>query len=624
MIQRSSGIQLEYITSHQLFETQKIKLKISAEADSVENVKVFFNKYLQYPGEDGCYEMTYSSQESFGNECVFELSLKHQSVGYRTFVIQLMAADGQTMYVKRDYSTSEPVLTDSMEDNRYAFWETMVYSLNYDTPDSGLEGGIAYQIYPDTFYRKNLPEEFKDKVVSWNAPPKWWPDEDGEYRNDQYYGGTIEGIIEKLPHIKSLGVTAIYICPVLKSGSSNRYDTIDYEMVDPILGTWDDLERLYKKIHEYGMHLGIDVVINHSSILNPLLKTKPHLYKWEDWLVEPKCWWGYEHLPEFDQSEQDYLMYATRWLENLSKYCDFFRFDVADSLESNTIRHLKSKLPNVNFMGEVWKHAITGEHRTFLNGDELDCVMNYQFAYAIYRYVRWGNGEYFKRLTTNIYNLYPERALRRSPIFISSHDIPRPMNILTNEYMKEDESFENVWDMEKSPDWLNPDGTFNTYRFRKYEMENLEITGETRLLAENLRRIAVFLQYTLPGLPSIFAGDEMGMTGLKDPTNKFPLPWDNIDIKSYELYKNLGIFRNSHKQIFAYGDYEVLDEYEGKLLYRRGDMLFAVNITDKDAELFECMKNKDIAFSMGCGDMNCDGEVKKGCLPRYSVVAVKN
>ena len=622
MIKETSRIQLEYITSHQLFEKQKIKLKIFEDNANIENVKILFNKYLQHPGEDGCYNMEYSSQESNGNESVFVLEFNQSSVGYKTFIIQIQA-NSKTMYVKRDYATNKPFLTDAIEDNRYAFWETMVYSLKYNTPDSGLEGGIVYQIYPDTFFRKNLPEEFKDKVVSWDAPPKWWPDKDGEYRNDQYYGGTIDGIIEKLPYIKSLGVTAIYICPILKAGSSNRYDTIDYETVDPILGTWHDVSRLYNKIHEYGMHLGIDVVINHSSILNPLLKSKPHFYKWKDWLIEPKCWWDYKHLPEFDQTNQEYLMYVTRWLKNLSKYCDFFRFDVADNLDSKTISYLKTQFPEINFMGEVWKNAITGEHRTFLNGEELDCVMNYQFAYAIYRYVRWGNGEYFKRITTNIYNLYPERALRRSPIFISSHDIPRPMNILTNEYMKEDESFENVWDMEMSPDWLNKDGTFNTYRFRKYEMENLEITGDTRIYAENLRRIAVFLQYTLPGLPSIFAGDEMGVTGLKDPTNKKPLPWDNIDMKSYELYKKMGVFRNAYKKNFAYSDYEVLDEYEGKLLYRRGNMFFAVNITDKDLDLFECMKNKKIAFSIGEKDRNCDDKIELGILPKYSVVAVE-
>ena len=190
--------------------------------------------------------------------------------------------------------------------------------------------------------------------------------------------------------------------------------------------------------------------------------------------------------------------------------------------------------------------------------------------------------------------------------------------------MKEDESFENVWDMEKSDDWIKPDGTFDTYSFRKYEMENLEITGDTRVLAENLRRIVLFMQYTLPGLPSIFAGDEMGVTGLKDPTNKLPLPWDNIDTKSFNLYKTLGAFRNEYKQIFAYGDYEVLDECEGKLLYRRGDMLFAVNITDKEKELFDCMKNKEIVFSMGDDDKNCNSKLKKGIMPKYSVVAVKN
>ena len=622
MIRRSSEILLEYITSHKLFETQKIKLKISKELGKVENVKVFFNKYGQYPGEDGCYEMIYNIQESGKKHNVFVAQFQQQTAGYRTFIIALQLND-KRMYVKRDYSTSAPVITEFIEDSRYAFWETMTYSVKYDTPDCGLEGGIAYQIYPDTFFRKNLPEEFKDKVVSWDAPPKWWPDEDGEYYNDQYYGGTIEGIIEKLPYIKKLGVTAIYCCPILKSGSSNRYDTIDYFEVDPILGDWDKLKRLHEEANKLGMSLGLDVVINHSSILNGLLKEKPHLYKWEKWLVEPKCWWGYKHLPEFDQAEKEYLDYMVEMLRNLLNYCDFFRFDVADNLHSSTIAYLKSHFPNTIFMGEVWKHAITGEHRSFFNGEELDCVMNYQFPYAIYRYVRWGKGVYFKTIVSSVCELYPETALKRSPIFMSSHDIPRPMNILTNEYMKEDECYENVWDMEKSPDWLNEDGTFNTYRFRKYEMENLQITGEIRILAENLRRIAIFLQYTLPGLPSIFAGDEMGVPGLKDPTNKWPLPWDNIDKTSYNLYKNLGIFRTDHRATFASADFEILDENEGVLVYRHADMLFAVNRNDTDKKLPDCLKNKEIMFSMGESDKNCDTEIKKGILPKYSVVAVK-
>lgn len=622
MIQRSSGLFLEYITSHQLFETQKIKLKVAKEVGKVESVKVFFNKYGQYPGEDGCYEMLYNSKDSNRKENVFVAQFQHQTAGYRTFVIALQL-NNKRMYVKKDRFTEEPVLTEFIEDDRSVFWETMPYSWKFDTPDCGLEGGIAYQIYPDTFFRKNLPEEFKDKVVDWNAPPKWWPDEDGEYRNDQYYGGTLEGIIEKLPHIKSLGVTTIYCCPILESGSSNRYDTINYWNVDPILGNWDTAAKLYDEVHKAGMSLGLDVVINHSSILNGLLKEKPHLYKWEEWLKKPKCWWGYKHLPEFDQAEREYLEYMADMLRNLSKYCDYFRFDVADNLNSSTIAYLKEQFPNVIFMGEVWKHAITGEHRSFFDGEELDCVMNYQFPYAIYRYVRWGKYAYFRKNVNSVCQLYPKRALRRSPIFMSSHDIPRPMNILTNEYMKEDESFENVWDMEKSPDWLNPDGTFNTYRFREYEMNNLEITGEKRILAENLRRIAVFLQYTLPGLPSIFAGDEMGVPGLKDPTNKFPLPWDNMDMTSYNLYRNLGIFRTDHKQTFASDDFEILGEYDGQLVYRHSDMLFAINRTENSLPLDERLRDKQITFSMAEGDKNCDGEIKKGTLPAYGVVAVK-
>ena len=170
MIQRSSGLFLEYITSHQLFETQKIKLKVAKEVGKVESVKVFFNKYGQYPGEDGCYEMLYNSKDSNRKENVFVAQFQHQTAGYRTFVIALQL-NNKRMYGKNDRFTEEPVLTEFIEDDRSVFWETMPYSWKFDTPDCGLEGGIAYQIYPDTFFRKNLPEEFKDKVVDWNAPP---------------------------------------------------------------------------------------------------------------------------------------------------------------------------------------------------------------------------------------------------------------------------------------------------------------------------------------------------------------------------------------------------------------------------------------------------------------------
>ncbi len=623
MIQRSSELTVEYITSHQLFETQRIKLKIGNDFGRVEDVKVFFNKYGQFPGEDGCYDMIYNSQESDGETSVFVAQFQHRTAGYRTFVIALQV-NGRRRYVKRNAETDEAVLTAFAEDE-YAFWESMPYCLKYDTPDSGLEGGIMYQIFPDTFFRKDLPKEYENKVVSWDTDPKWKPDEDGEYRNNQYYGGTIQGIIAKLPHIKSLGVTALYLCPITKGGSQNRYDTIDYEMVDPMLGTWDDVDELHEKCNSMGISLGIDIVINHSSYLNSLVKEKPHLYKWKKWLEEAECWWDFKPLYLFNQDNQEYQdVYVPKFVKAAATHCDFLRFDVTDSLSNTTIANAKSVIPDKNMLAEIWKNAITGDHRPFLEGEMVDCVMNYQFPHAIYRYVRWGKAEYFRRLVTSVYKLYPERALRRSPIFMSSHDIPRVKNILTDPYMKEDESFENVWDMEKSPEWYDENGKFKTYDFRVYEMANYRITGVQNVLAENLRRIAVFLQYTMPGLPSIFAGEELGATGLKDPTNRRPMPWDNIDQTSLDFYRNMGIFRNDHKEVFANGDWELLECDFEKLVYRRGEILFAVNRTENDIVLPEVLRNKNIIFSMAYGNNGCEGEIKNGCLPAYGVVAVKN
>lgn len=626
MIRRSSRLAVEFITSHQLHEPQLLKLRVPTSLGYVQDVKVFFNKFGQKPGEDGCYGLFYDAQESTRETSVFVGKFNHSTAGYRTFVIALQLNNSRK-FVKRKFPSEEAVLTNFV-DGQFYFWETMVYENVYNTPDCGFDGGIMYQIFPDTFHREKLPRQFQDMVVPWNTPPKWKPDPDGEYRNDQYYGGTIQGIIEKLPYIKSLGVTAIYLGPVNYGGSSNRYDTRDYGKIDPMLGTWEDLDELHKKANAMGMSLGLDLVFNHSSIHNPLVTKEPSLYKWNEHLGEIETWWNFKHLPLFNQENPRYFEYLTMWLSKYAAYCDFIRLDVADSLTDNTLRYIKENVPDKIVMGEVWKNAITGEHkdwkhRTFFDGKELDCVMNYQFPQAIYRYVRWGKADYFMQVIGEIYKLYPERALRRSPIFLTSHDIPRMPNILVNPYMKRQTTYENVWGIEQHPDWRNPDGTFDTYRFRQYSSENGVIVGEQLILANNLRRLALFLQYTLPGLPSIFAGDEAGCMGLKDPFNRQPFPWDNIDQDTFSLYQKLGNFRIKYKDVFAFADFEILICDSEKIVYRREKMMFALNITDADINIPECLKTKKVLFSMGQEDSDCTRIIKNGVLPTYSVMAAE-
>ena len=144
-----------------------------------------------------------------------------------------------------------------------------------------------YQIYIDTFNSKNIPESVKHKVSKWEEEVKWKPDDDGEYRNDKFFGGNIEGIIEKLPYLSRLGVTIIYLTPIFKAESSNRYDIIDYEEIDPMVGDWDLVAKFCKKAHSYGMKVVQDIVFNHCNPKNKLFVENRDMFT-------GNFWWGFK------------------------------------------------------------------------------------------------------------------------------------------------------------------------------------------------------------------------------------------------------------------------------------------------------------------------------------------
>ena len=249
-------------TPVQTGEQLTISLRIPNSFGYVKDVEVLFNRYGESTGAEKVHRMEYNGFGSTNDYSIFETNVTFNSPGYRTFVIQLKI-DGKNKYIQYDEKTDASVLTE-VNASGYNYWEIFVYHSSFKTPVS-IKGGIMYQIFVDTFCCESPSEETKKKIVDWNCDVKWKPDDDGAYRNDQFYGGNLKGIIERLPYIKSLGVNSIYLTPIFKSPSSNRYDTEDYEKVDEMVGTWEDLKELHEKANKLGISLIIDVVFNHSS-----------------------------------------------------------------------------------------------------------------------------------------------------------------------------------------------------------------------------------------------------------------------------------------------------------------------------------------------------------------------
>ncbi len=580
-------------------ERTAIRLEIDNSYGYVTDAEALFNRFGQKPGEERICKLQYSEFASNNKISVFETEISFDSPGYRSFVIHLKI-DGNPKCIKYDDQSAEAILLDIDDKANYSFWEMFVSYSFFKTPDS-IKGGIMYQIFLDTFCSKDLSEEAKQKIVSWNHDVKWKPDKDGHFRNNQFYGGNLKGIISKLSYIKSLGVDCIYLTPVFKSPSSNRYDIEDFEKIDEMVGTWEDLQELHEKANNLDIAIVIDVVFNHSSSTNKLLEQDLEMYDWINKYDEPKCWWGFTGLIEFNKNSENYYNHLARWLALYSKYVDGIRLDVADCLPDFTLKYIRQHFHKY-ILGEVWKNAVTGDHREFFYGDELDGVMNYRFANAIYHYIRWGNYKVFRKIVSNIYSLYPHEALAVSPIFLSSHDIPRIPNILVGEFMQSSENFENVWDMERSDYWFT-DGKFDTFKFREWQY-NFKFTESQKVLADKLQNLAVFMQYTLPGIPVIFAGDEAGVWGFKDPFNRKPFPWDNIDREKYSFYCKMGAFRNKYKEFFKdNSNFELLKVNENTAIYKRGKLVMVVNRTEKQVKIEGInLSNKIFALNGVCDD----------------------
>lgn len=602
----NQNILVAYDAHAEASSSVRVCLRICNSFGMVTDVTACYNRRGECPGGEKSCSLQYVREKSNEEYSVFEGNVSFENPGYRTFYIRLYL-NGQNKFIEYDENKDEAVLTDRHD---RAFWQMYVCYPHFKTPD-WVKGGIMYQIFVDTFCSKDLPDHLKGRVVTWNTFPKWEPDNDGTYRNNQFYGGNLKGIISKLDYLKTLNVSVIYLTPIFKSQSSNRYDIDDYESIDPLVGTWDDLDELHKKANALGMKLIVDMVFNHSGNGNRLIQQEPDMYDWIKKYTEPKCWWGYKNLVEFNKNSEKFYQYLLKWLELYSNFMDGIRLDVADNLPDRVLAFIREH-SSLYVLGEVWKNAVLGDGRDFLIGDKLDGVMNYQTPNGIYRCLRWGNYRGFKKTMKEL-ELYPPQALDVSPIFLSSHDTPRIANILVGDFMKEDPKFETVWDMERDDYWFE-NGKFNTYKFRSWEFQNDRIPADEEALARNLKKLAVFMQYTLPGLPSILAGEEAGVQGYKDPFNRKPFPWDNMDEEWYQYYKSLGEFRKKHSKLFADSrNFKVLRADETLLVYNRGTMIFYVNRTENEVK---------IEFSLERTEFKVQEIQKSFTLPPYGAVAI--
>lgn len=475
----------------------------------------------------------------------------------------------------------------------HGFQQT-VYDENFLTPNF-LKGGIMYQIFPDRFFNSKTPKKNvpKSRVMrDWGDTPFWKEEQMNGIWNNDYFGGDLKGVKKKLSYIADLGVTCIYLNPVFESHSNHRYDTADYEKIDSLLGDENDLKNLCKVAKEkYGISIILDGVFSHTGCDSRYFnmynhyddigaynsKESPYFswYKFINWPDEYHSWWGIKLLPEVIEEDEGYRNYICGENGILKKWlrCGIagYRLDVADELPDIFLddlrKSVKSENENAIIIGEVWEDATNkfayGQRRKYLLGEELDSVMNYPFADAILNFVRYANGNAFFNAVLSIIENYPPQVLNVLMNHIGTHDTERAITRLAGE---------------------NPDAHDRTWQFEHNTLSEFDY-----LKGISMMKIASLIQFTLPGVPSIYYGDEIGMQGMKDPFNRGCMPWDKPNEELLKWYKRLGQIRHSSKA-FIDGDFEKLYCDGGLIAYSRsseGDnILVAINNSNEQKRIF--------------------------------------
>jgi len=486
-----------------------------------------------------------------------------------------------------------------------------------ETGPDWIQGGVIYHIFVDRFargqkrkadmtddpYGRHAPEWLRPGSIhrpDWGGCPYFLPDEKGIVRNNDFFGGDLYGVVEKLPYLKEMGVTCIYLSPVFEAASNHKYDTGDFMKIDQAFGGDEAFELLCAEAEANGMKVILDGVFNHvgsdSRYFNRYGRyEETGAYQsvhspYRGWFSfhddgKYESWWGIELLPSLNkrnESCKDFICgkdgVIAHWTR---KGVAGWRLDVVDELPDEFLDPLCTAIKRENskalIVGEVWEdasHKIAySVRRRYFIGGQLDSVTNYPLKDAIIAGVKDGDVLRLADTMAALCRNYPSNVLNSLMNIVGTHDTIRILTDLSGIYL--------------------PDS--------KIAVSQFHLNATELAMAKKRLKLAGVLQFTLPGVPCVYYGDEAGMEGGGDPFNRRCYPWGNEDMELIEWFKNLSRIRRENN-CFKDGKYELAEARMGVFAFTRGSgqgcILTAVNLSDSDRTLaaqgfnYDLLKNE--------------------------------
>jgi glycosidase len=536
----------------------------------------------------------------------------------------------RTVYYADDTSALDGGLgrtTDTQVDNS---WALMVHAPGFTAP-AWARDAVIYQVFPDRFrngrkdndprtgdrryddpvvatpwgslpegYCRNYADDPSDTTCPWRYPtPEDATEAREQPRGRDYQGGDLKGLDQQLDALKALGVTTIYLNPIFDAGSNHSYDTQDYTRIDPYFGTQKDFDNLVKHARQLGMRIVLDGVFNHMSSDSPIFDRYGHYptlgacesadspyRKWFTFraptATEPKdaCapsttggddtfydgWFGFDSIPVLNKSVgavQDYFVtgnnpIATRWLKAGAAG---WRMDVMGDASfpagywEDFREVVKAQSSEALIISETWQKDST--LLRMIRGDRADTTMNYRLRDAVLGLLTPGpfdskgfadsgrsiSPTEFANRIASIREDYPDAALYTAMNLLDSHDTERI-----------------AWTLTPGPE---------TRAGRESDAANVAA-------GKRAQQLASLIQFSMPGAPTVYYGDEVGMTGDDDPDDRRAYPWADLggtpDTAMRAHYASLARARSTHP-VLRDGDLRMLlaDDAAGSVAIGRAN-----------------------------------------------------
>ena len=445
-----------------------------------------------------------------------EMSAKHKRLHYSFLIV---GNDGKEMFFceKGVYPVRKPYISN----HNYYFRFPYLHEIDMIKTPDWVRNTVWYQIFPERYRNGDVSNDPVGTLV-WNSK---------EPKLNDFFGGDLQGIIDKLGHIKSLGFNGIYLCPIFKSPSNHKYDTTDYFEIDPAFGTKETLKKLVNECHKHGIKVMLDAVFNHigdsSEQWRDIVKNGT-ASKYASWFHIKEFPVSYaetdivgvadltydsfaftHHMPKLNTANpevQEYLLSVARfWIEECE--IDAWRLDVANEVDHHFWKRFRKEITDLKneifILGEIWQSP-----QSWLRGDEIHAVMNYSLTEAILEYFIRGNISASEMITTmnRQFMLYAQQTNEVMLNLLDSHDTPRLMTV------------------------ANGNG-------------------------ELVKSVLAFM-FLQTGSPCIYYGTEIGMFGGEEPGCRGCMEWDENkwDKDMYSFIASLVAFRRKYSDIISFSN----------------------------------------------------------------------